>query len=149
MITSDPQARAVRIAEVLDLLRRDAAAEDRDLLLAFAPVVFEEMPDRLALGLSAPAIAARIVDHFRFVAREMPPPTQLYKGLPGIHVRAANPTEAEALAQGARQGLPLETTVVHTHSVDMPFIFDSLKNYYRKAGLRVFSGIHPVFTVRR
>jgi glutamate dehydrogenase len=149
MITSDPQARAARIAEVLELLRKDAAPEDRDLLLAFAPAVFVEMPDRLALGLSAPAIAARIADHFRFVAREMPPPTQLYKGLPGIHVRAANPTEAEALAQGARQGLPLETTVVHTHSVDMPFIFDSLKNYYRKAGLRVFSGIHPVFTVRR
>jgi glutamate dehydrogenase len=135
--------------EVLEILRRGASPEDRDLLLSFAPVVFEEMPDRLALCLSPSALAARIAEHFRFVAREMPPPIQLYKGLPGIHVRATNPTESEALATGAGQGLPLETTVVHTHSVDMPFIFDSLKNYYRKAGLRVFSGIHPVFTARR
>ena len=33
--------------------------------------------------------------------------------------------------------------------LDAPFIFESLKNYFRKAGLRVFSAIHPIFTVRR
>jgi len=33
--------------------------------------------------------------------------------------------------------------------VDTPFIFESLKNYFRKAGLRVFSAIHPILAVRR
>ena len=40
-------------------------------------------------------------------------------------------------------------TVVQTHTVDAPFIFESLKNYYRKAGLRVLSAVHPIFSVRR
>src|SRR4030095_2768784 len=119
------------------------------LVLALAPVVFAEIADRLALGLPAPALAARLLSHFRFIARDMPPAHQLYKGLPGIHVVARNPGEAESAAIGGGQGLPLETTIVETHSTDTPFIFESLKNYFQKAGLRVFSAIHPVFTVRR
>jgi NAD-specific glutamate dehydrogenase len=43
----------------------------------------------------------------------------------------------------------MDTTIVETHTPDAPFIFDSLKNYFRKAGLRVFSAIHPILTVRR
>src|SRR4029453_10312286 len=30
-----------------------------------------------------------------------------------------------------------------------PFIFDSLKNYLQKSGLRVFAAFHPIFTVHR
>jgi glutamate dehydrogenase len=149
MLTADPQRRAATLAEVTEILKREAAPEDRDLLLALAPVVFAEMPDRLALGLAPAALAARIRSHFRFIAREIPPAFQLYRGLPGIHVWARNPGESEAMAMGAGQGVPLETTVIETHSSDTPFIFDGLKNYFRKAGLRVFSAIHPVFTVRR
>src|SRR5262245_32725799 len=107
------------------------------------------MPDRIALGLSIEVLAARLKEHFQFVVREMPPPSQLYKGLPGIHVSARNPSEQEARATGAGQGLPLETTIVETHTYDVPFIFESLKNYLQKAGLRVFSAIHPTFSVRR
>jgi glutamate dehydrogenase len=149
MITADPARRSTRLAEVLEALHRMAASEDRELVQAFAPVVFTEMPDRLALGLCAETLAARLLSHFRFVAREIPPPIQLYRGLPGIHVQARNPRPEEAAAQGGGQGLPKETTVVETHTADMPFIFDSLKNYFRKGGLRVFSAIHPIFTVRR
>src|SRR5258708_3405716 len=149
MLTADPQRRSATLAEVTEILKREAAPEDRDLLLALAPVMFVEMPDRLALGLTPPALAARIRSHFRFIAREIPPAFQLYRGLPGIHVWARNPGESEALAMGGGQGLPLETTVIETHSADTPFIFDGLKNYFRKAGLRVFSAIWPVFTVRR
>jgi len=39
--------------------------------------------------------------------------------------------------------------VVRIHTLDAPFIFESLKNYFSKAGLRVFFAIHPVFSVRR
>jgi glutamate dehydrogenase len=133
----------------VDILRQKAPKEDLDLLLAFAPVVFEEKPDSIALKLSPEALAARMMGHYRFVAREMPPPTQLYRGLPGIHVAVRNPSEADASAMGGGAGLPIETTVVETHTTDAPFIFENLKNYFSKSGLRVFSAEHPVFTVRR
>jgi glutamate dehydrogenase len=149
MITSDPQRRAARLAEVLQILGSRAAPEDRDLLLAFAPVVLAETPDRVGLGLSAEALAARLQDQFRFVVREMPPPTQLYRGLPGIHVSARNPDEAGWVKAGPGDGYPQEVTIVQTHTKDAPFIFESLKNYFRKAGLRVFSTVHPILTVRR
>ena len=97
MITSDPQARERRLAEINEILSRTAPPEDRELLLGFAPVLFAETPDRVALGLSAEALVARIRDHFRFVAREIPPPTQLYKGVPGIHVaRTPSPSKRTA-----------------------------------------------------
>ena len=70
---------------------------------------------------------------------KMPPAHQLYKGLPGIHVSVHNPGEEEARALGGGSGLPLETTLVQTHTPDKPFIFESLKNYLQKQGLRVFS----------
>jgi glutamate dehydrogenase len=149
MITSDPQRRAARLAEVQQILAARAAPEDRDLLLAFAPVVLAETPDRVALGLSSEALAARLQDQFRFVVREMPPSTQLYRGLPGIHVSARNPDEAGWVKAGPGDGFPQEVTIVQTHTQDAPFIFESLKNYFRKAGLRVFSTVHPILTVRR
>jgi len=149
MLTSDPNRRAVRFAELTAVLQTEAAAEDREALLALATVFFAETPDRVALELPAAALAARMHSHFRFIAREIPPAYQLYKGLPGIHVRVHNPDEAEAREIGGGKGLPVETTVIETHTVDAPFIFESLKNYLHKAGLRVFSAIHPIFTVRR
>jgi glutamate dehydrogenase len=149
MITSDPQARAAKLSQVMDILGKQAAAEDRELLLAFAPVVYADSPDRVALGLSAEALAVRLYEQFRFVVREMPPATQLYKGLPGLHVTAHNPDPATWVSAGPANGLPQEITVVQTHTPDAPFIFESLKNYFRKAGLRVFSAVHPIFTARR
>ena len=149
MLTSDPKRRAARLAELLEILRREAPPEDRDLLLELAPVFFAETPDRVALELPSSALAARLRSHFHFIAREIPPAHQLYKGLPGIHVWARNPSEEEARAIGGGQGLPVETTIIETHTSDAPFIFESLKNYFRKAGLRVFSALHPIFTVRR
>jgi glutamate dehydrogenase len=149
MITADPGRRAARLEELKEVLARRAAPEDRDLLLSFAPVVFSGFPDRIALGLSVDALATRMLEAFRFVARQIPPAIQLYKGLPGIHVAARSPSEAEAAARGTGDGIPLETTVVETHTLDAPFIFESLKNYFRKAGLRVFAAIHQIFTVRR
>jgi glutamate dehydrogenase len=149
MVHGDPQQRSARLAEVTEILKREAPPEDRELLLGLAPVFFAGMPERLALGLPAPAVAARLLFHFRFVVREMPPAHQLYKGLPGIHVSVRSPSEEEARALGGGAGLPVETTLVQTHTPDRPFLFDSLKNYLQKSGLRVYSAIHPMFTVRR
>ncbi|HET7293194.1 MAG TPA: NAD-glutamate dehydrogenase domain-containing protein [Vicinamibacteria bacterium] len=149
MITTDPKARAERLQALLDVLRGESPAEDRELVLQLAPPFFADMPDRIALGVPVPALAARLLAHFRFVVREMPPAHQLYRGLPGIHVSTRNPGEDEARRIGGGQGLPVETTIVETHTIDAPFIFESVKNYFRKQGLRVFSAIHPIFTVRR
>jgi len=149
MITADPGRRAARLEELKGVLARRAAPEDRDLVLSFAPVVFSGMPDRIALDLPVEALATRMLGAFRFVAREIPHAIQLYKGLPGIHVVARNATDEEATSMGTTEGVPLETTIVETHTLDAPFIFESLKNYFRKAGLRVFSAIHQIFTVRR
>jgi glutamate dehydrogenase len=149
MLTADPQQRAARLAELLSTLERESPPEDRELVLALAPLVYADMPDRLALGLPMEILAGRVRAHFRFIAREIPPSHQLYKGLPGIHVRVRNLGEKEAREIGAGHGLPLESTVVETHTPDTPFITESLKNYLQKAGLRIFSMIHPIFTVRR
>jgi len=149
MVHGDPQRREARLAEVLEALERESFPEDRELVLGLAPHVFEDMPPRIALDLSPDAVARRIVAHFRFIAREMPPAHQLYRGLPGLHVAVWNPTEEQARALGGGAGLPLETTIVQTHTPDRPFIFDSLKKYFQKAGLKVYAAIHPIFTVRR
>ena len=79
----------------------------------------------------------------------MPPPHQLYRGLPGIHVAVWNPEDERARSLGGGTGMPLQTTIVQTHTSDKPFIVDSLKNYFQNAGVRVYSTIHPMFTVRR
>jgi hypothetical protein len=128
MAHGDPERRGPQLAAVTEILKREAPPEDRDLLLSLAPIFFAGMPPRLALELPPAAVAARLRFHFRFVAREMPPAHQLYKGLPGIHVSASSPSEEEARALGGGAGLPVETTIVRTHTPDRPFIFDSIKN---------------------
>ena len=145
MITADPQRRVSTLARILDHVGRSAPEADRDLLLALAPVVYGDMPDPLALRLTPEAVSARLAGIFRFIARTMPPAVQLYKGLPGLHVAVRNPDDDEARAEGSTH----EVTIVETHSPDAPFIYESLKNYFQKEGLRVFSSIHPIFSVRR
>ena len=93
-----------------EILKREAAPEDRELLLSLAPVLFAEMPAALALDLPAAgagrAASAATSASSRARCR---PAHQLYKGLPGIHVSARNPSEDEARAIGGGRGLPLET----------------------------------------
>ncbi len=149
MITADPELRATRLSQVLELLGGDAPAEDRDLLVAFSRVVFAETPDRIALGLSTEALAARFRDQFGFVVKVMTPPAQLHRGVPGLHLRASNPSEAEWVRRGPADGAASEVTIVETHTPDAPFIFEGLKNYFRQSGLRVASSVHPILSVRR
>ena len=150
MLQADEGERAARLAQVLDALKREAPAEDRELVLSLAPILFAGMPARIGLGMPAEVVAARILKlHYPFIAREMPPSHQLYKGLPGIHVSATNLGEEDSRRIGGGTVLPLETTVLRTHTPDRPFIFDSLKNYLQKSGLRVYAAFHPIFTVRR
>jgi glutamate dehydrogenase len=149
MITEYPEKRAQVGARIIEILRQTAAKEDKDLVLSFAPVILAEAPDRIMFLLQPEALAERLLRHFHFIVREMPPSYQLFKGPPGIHVSVYNPDEEEALAMGGGAGLPLETTVVRTHTLDAPFIFESLKNYFSRAGLRVYSAVHPIFAVRR
>ena len=149
MITVDAGRRAARLEELMQALERHSDPADRELLRSFAPVVYDSLPDAVALGLSLDALTRRMLDYFRFFVREFPPPTQVYRGLPGIHVVVRNPVEADEQRIVHGRILPLETTVVETHTLDAPFIFESLKNYFRRAGLRVFSAIHPMLSVRR
>ena len=149
MITSDRARRAQLLSGTERLLAAAAPPAERDLLVRFAQVVFAEMPDQLALNLLPAALAARMQAYFRFVVRDMPPDHQLYRGLPGIHVAVRNPDEAEEAAGGSASGHHYEVTIVETHTIDAPFIFESLKNFFQNEGLRVFSAIHPIFTVRR
>ena len=48
MITSDTEQRAAKLAQVREILSRQASPEDRELLLSFAPVIFAETPERFA-----------------------------------------------------------------------------------------------------
>jgi glutamate dehydrogenase len=149
MITNDPDRRTRIISQVIEILRLKTDADNKPLLLSFAPVILAEAPDRILFLLQPEALAERLLSHFHFIVHEVPPSIQLFKGPPGIHVSVYNPSEAEAAAMGGGGGVPMETTVVRTHTLDAPFIFESLKNYLSKAGLRVFSAVHPVFSVRR
>ena len=146
MITADPQQRVSTLQNIIAALDSDASAEDRELLRAFAPVVYERMPDSLALRLSPEALAERIRGNFRFVAPgRCRRPFSCTKACPACTSSSATRTRPR-LKPPARRS---EVTIVETHTPDAPFIFESLKNYFQKEGLRVFSAIYPVFTVRR
>ena len=149
MITADPSRRSTLLPEVQNVLGGSAPEADRDLLQAFASVVFPEIPDSMAFHLPPSALAERIRGYFRFVAHTITPEHQLYRGLPGLHVSVRNPDEKEEAASGSTSGHHHEVTIIETHTPDAPFIFESLKNYLQKEGLRVFTSIHPIFTVRR
>lgn len=149
MLTQDPKTRAEVVAEIMRIIDRTSLPEERHLIQSFAPVILEAASDRNLFMFPPEILADRLRRHYQFVVNDMPPANQLFKGLPGIHVSVYNPDEAEARAMGGGAGLPLETTVVRTHTLDAPFIFDSLKNYFGKAGLRVYSALHPIFSVRR
>jgi glutamate dehydrogenase len=147
MITQDPSARAFRLAEIEENLRGQAKADD-PLLLGFARAVFNEMPDSMALEGSAKKTAERLTQHFNFFVHEVPEAHQAGSGVPGLHVRARNAQVSETRVIAGKP-VTAEVTVVETHTLDAPFIFESLKNYFRKAGLRVISSIHPILTVKR
>ena len=91
MITVDAGRRAARLEELMQALERHSDPADHELLRSFAPVVYDSLPDAVALGLSSEALTRRMVDYFRFFVREFPPPTQVYRGLPGIHLVVRNP----------------------------------------------------------
>ncbi len=149
MITADPTKRAQILDEVQAVLTATAPEGDRELLGVFAGVVVSELPDSVIFRLPAPALAARLGEYFRFVAHTMPPEVQLYRGLPGIHVDVRNFDDAEDRVMAGHDGGPHEVTIVETHTPDAPFIFESLTNFFKNEGLRVFSAIHPRMTVRR
>ena len=86
-------------------------------------------------------LAERLLGHFNFIVHAMPSSIQLFKGPPGIHVSVYNPSESEALAIGGGAGLPLETTVVRTHTLDSPFIFESLKELLQQ--IRACASFRP------
>jgi glutamate dehydrogenase len=149
MIRVSPEEKNRKLEEILAHLKRTRTGEDWELLSSFARVVYASLPDWMALGIETADLAERIGDNHRFFVKELPPPTQLYRGLPGLHVVVRHSIEAESLHTVRGKSIPMDTTIVETHTPDAPFIFDSLKNYFRKAGLRVFSAIHPILTVRR
>jgi glutamate dehydrogenase len=149
MITADAARRATLLEAVRPLLDEGTPPEDRELLHAFAAVVFPGIPDAIAFHLTPAETAARLRAYFRFVVRAMPPEYQLYRGLPGIHVVVRNPEPEEETAGGSATGHHYDITIVETHTPDAPFIFESLKNFFQREGLRAFSAIHPMFTVRR
>jgi glutamate dehydrogenase len=148
MITQDPSARAFRLAEVEEHLKAKATPEEAALLLSFGRAVFNEMPDSMALEGNAARTAERLIQHFNFFVNEVPEAGQAGAGIPGLHVRARNTGVSENRVIAGKT-VSSEVTVLETHTLDAPFIFESLKNYFRKAGLRVVSSIHPILSVKR
>jgi len=148
MITRDPFARALRLAEIEELLKATAPPEDAALLLDFSRAFYAAMPDSIALDSDAQRTAERLTQHFNFFVHELPDAHQAGPGVPGLHVRVRNlgVTETRVIAG---KTISAEVTVVDTHTLDAPFIFESLKNYFRKASIRVISTVHPILSVKR
>jgi glutamate dehydrogenase len=136
MITSDLQLRASRLAELHQALAAAPDSSDRELRQAFVTAIFPDLPDALVLRPDVTDVVERVNEAYGFVVHTLPPAFQVYRGAPGLHVAARNPDDEDV-------------TVVETHTPHVPFIFESLKNYFQKQGLRMLSAIHPLFTVRR
>ena len=149
MLSVSAEVKARKLQEILEHLQKTRPDENWELLQSFARVVYDGLPEWMVTGIDARELGERLWDNFRFFVKELPPPNQLYRGLPGLHVVARHSREEESLHLVDGKAMPLETTIVETHTPDAPFIFGSLMNYFRKAGLRVFSAIHPIITVRR
>ena len=149
MISVSAAEKARKLDEILFHLQEKGEASDWQLLSSFARVVFGSLPGWMAQGLDSSNLADRVWDNYHFFVKELPPPTQLYRGLPGLHVVVRSSVADESLHTVRGKTIPMDTTIVETHTPDAPFIFGSLKNYFRKAGLRVFSAIHPILAVRR
>src|SRR5262245_48358385 len=135
MNTPDPQSRNAHLPDVERILAEQADPADQALLTAFSTVIWADLPDPL-LRLEPEEVANRIGEAYRFVVHTVPPPFQVYKGAPGLHVTARNSG-------------PDDVTIIETHTPHVPFIFESLKNFLQQQGLRVLSAVHPLFTVRR
>jgi glutamate dehydrogenase len=149
MLSVSSEDKQRKLDEVLEHLKAAKVDDNWELLESFTRVVYGGLPEWMIKGVSSKNLAGRLADNFRFFVKELPPPPQLYRGLPGLHVVARHSVEEEWLPSVGGKTIPLDTTIVETHTPDAPFIFDSLMNYFRKAGLRVFSAIHPILTVRR
>jgi glutamate dehydrogenase len=134
MSSSDSRHRAAR----LDGLRRAVVSRTTggsELPAAFVGAVFPDLPDAF-VSADPDEVAGRIAEAYDFVVHAVPPAVQAYRGAPGLHVQVRN-HDAE------------DVTIVETHTADVPFIFESLRNYFQRQGLRVISAIHPLFTVQR
>ena len=57
MITIDSEKRDKTLSRILGILDDRTSGEDGNLIRTFAPVVFAEMPDRIALRLSPECLA--------------------------------------------------------------------------------------------
>src|SRR5262245_54949476 len=90
MITRDPHARALRLAEIEEILKATAPPEDAALPLAFSRAFYPEMPDSIALDGDAKRTSERLTQHFNFFVHELPEAHQAGPGVPGLHVRVRN-----------------------------------------------------------
>jgi glutamate dehydrogenase len=134
-MSSDLQSRASRLTGVQRTLQSRARSGNEELVAAFVAAIFPDLPESIVEQPDEALVARQIEAAYEFV-HTVAPPVQAYRGAPGLHVDAHNPTDEEV-------------TVVQTHTPHVPFIFESLKNYFQRQGVRVFSAIHPLFTVQR
>ena len=58
MITQDPQKKLQIASQIMEILARTAPAEDKDLVLSFAPVILAEASDRIMFMLPPEVLAA-------------------------------------------------------------------------------------------
>ena len=149
MITADPQRRVTILSAINDILARDAAPDDRDLLRAFADVVLAEMPEAWRSGCRRPRWPRASESTSGSSRTRCRRRCSCTGACPVSTSPCATPTSRGPSPMGGHDGGPHEVTIVETHTPHAPFIFESLKNYFQKQGLRVFSAIHPLFTVRR
>ena len=134
----------------LEILKQKAAPEDRELRprLRARGLRGDPGPRRPGPVPTGPGRAPARRSSASWPAR-CPPRTSSTGACPASTWSRATRWKRSRRRWARGNGLPHETTVVETHTLDAPFIFESLKNYFRKAGLRVFSAVHPIFTVRR
>ena len=91
-MSSDLQSRASRLAGVQRTLQSGARTGNGELAAAFVAAIFPDLPESIVEQPDEALVARQIEAAYEFVVHTVAPPVQAYRGAPGLHVDAHNPT---------------------------------------------------------
>lgn len=127
----------------LELLLKKRKGDD--LFLSLSSIILKGLPNRFWKDFSAGELFSDLEDYISFILGGSPYIEKKGKRLQSPKVRVYNP----AREKGETRSLKRDTTVVEIHLKNLPFIYESIRNYFTKKGYRIIGAVHPSFTALR
>jgi glutamate dehydrogenase len=122
---------AAAVDDICEILRRDAARDDVDLLCDFARRFLIKFPRTLLAERDAEALAAMVAGTYEFLRAPR------------------GDAAAVAVARPEDEGWSAPVTLIRASVVDRPFVVDTLREYLAGENLAIEEFVHPVLGVRR